>query len=125
MPNVLWVALGGALGSAARYMLSDLVQRATTLYLPVGTFVVNVAGSMLVGVLTGITLASDPLEHEGVRLFLIVGFCGGFTTFSAFSHETYALIRAGQVGWAGLNAGAHLAAGLVAVWLGLAAARAL
>jgi len=120
--NVLWVAIGGALGSAFRYLLSDAVQRSTTLYLPVGTFVVNVLGSFAVGLAAGVTVGRDPVEHEGFRLFLIVGFCGGFTTFSAFSHETLALLRAGQAGWAGLSVTAHLLAGLVAVWLGLSLA---
>ncbi len=125
MGNVLWVAAGGALGSAARYLLSDTVQRATTLYLPAGTFVVNVVGSLIVGLLTGILLAREPGPSEGVRLFLIVGFCGGFTTFSAFSQETYALLRAGQVSWAGFNVAGQVLAGLVAVWAGLALAKAL
>lgn len=122
MTNLLWVAAGGALGSACRFLISDAVQRATTLYLPVGTFVVNVLGSFLVGLLAGITLGRDPVEREGFRLFLIVGFCGGFTTFSAFSHETFELMRAGQLGWAGASATGNLVAGLLAVWLGLALA---
>jgi len=121
--NLLWVAAGSALGSACRFLISDAVQRATTLYLPVGTFVVNVLGSFLVGLLAGLTLGRDPVEHEGFRLFLIVGFCGGFTTFSAFSHETLALIRAGQGGWAALSVAGQLGAGLFAVWVGLSTTR--
>jgi CrcB protein len=91
--SVFLVAIGGALGSVMRYWLGGTVNRATHLF-PAGTFTVNIVGSLLVGMLTGLMMNAQ--THPNVRPALIVGFCGGFTTFSTFSMETVGLAMGGQ-----------------------------
>lgn len=92
--TILLIALGGAVGSVFRYLLVDVVQKATHASFPVGTLTVNVAGSILVGVLMGWAMNSPVSPY--FRPALIVGFCGGFTTFSAFSIETVGLLVGGE-----------------------------
>jgi CrcB protein len=99
--SILLVALGGALGSVVRYLLGGWINRQTHVF-PAGTFTVNVLGSLLVGVLTGLMMHTQ--THPNVRPALIVGFCGGFTTFSTFSMETVALAQGGEIGVAALYA---------------------
>jgi len=91
----MWVALGGALGSVARWGVSGAVQRWTGTAFPWGTFVVNLVGSLLIGVVTALAL-ERALVPPAARLFLVAGILGGFTTFSALSYETFALLRDGQ-----------------------------
>ena len=95
MSAVWLVALGGALGSVARWGLSGLVQRASGSALPLGTFAVNAVGSLAIGMLGALALQRS-LVAPHARLFLITGLLGGFTTFSALSYETVALLRDGQ-----------------------------
>ena len=114
MSRILFVALGGALGCVARYLLSGLLQRASGF--PVGTLAVNVLGCLAAGVLLGL-LETKGLG-EDITAFLMPGLLGGFTTFSAFGAETMSLWRAGATGLAMLNAGANLVGGLGAVWAG-------
>jgi len=121
--RLLIVAAGGALGSMARYVISGAVQRYTTPYLPTGTFVVNLVGCLLVGLAVGLAVSRPTVVSVNVRLFLVVGVCGGFTTFSAFSYETLELMRANEMWQAGVNIAGQLLGGLVAVWTGLALAR--
>lgn len=113
--NILLIALGGAVGSVVRYLTVEAVQRATHVF-PLGTFVVNVIGSFLVGVLTGILMNTQ--THPMVRPALVVGFCGGFTTFSTFSMETVGLINGGEAGKAALYVGASLLFCLLGAGLG-------
>lgn len=121
--RLLIVAAGGALGSMARYVVSGLVQRYTEPYaLPTGTFAVNLVGCLLVGLVVG--LATRPaVVSVNLRLFLIVGVCGGFTTFSAFSYETLELLHANELWQAGVNVAGQVVGGLIAVWAGLGLAR--
>jgi CrcB protein len=120
MTRVLIVAAGGAIGSALRYLLAGSVQRFATF--PAGTFVVNAVGCLLVGFLAGLAFERGTLTPN-TRLFLIIGVCGGFTTFSAFSYETLELIRTGEFLRAGVNGGGQLIVGLAAVWTGLVLSR--
>lgn len=91
----LLVALGGALGSVARYWVG-IWALPISRDLPLGTLVINVVGSLLISVFGTLTLASGRFPApEGVRLFFMVGICGGFTTFSSFSLQTFELLRAG------------------------------
>ena len=116
--TVLAVAAGGAVGTVARY-LAALVAAPVSASLPWGTIAINVAGSFLIGLVGTLTLAQGrfPLP-ETARLFIMVGFCGGFTTFSSFSLQTLDLLRAGAVGRAALNVTASVLLCLGAVALG-------
>ena len=95
MKGWMWVALGGALGSLARWGLSGVVQRWSGTTFPWGTFAVNLLGSLLIGAVTALALERALVPPEA-RLFLVTGVLGGFTTFSALSYETFALLRDGQ-----------------------------
>jgi CrcB protein len=121
---LLWVALGGALGSMARYKLSGLVLHHTIDWrFPAGTFTVNVVGCLVAGLLAGYAEQREVFTAEA-RLFLFTGVLGGFTTFSAFGLETMFLMRRGEWLVAGSNVALSVAAGLAALWLGLHAAAA-
>jgi CrcB protein len=120
--NVLLVALGGSIGAVARYGLAGLVQRFTTPYFPFGTFVVNVLGCFVFGVLAGIAEHRFALGSEA-RAFLLIGVLGGFTTFSTFSYETFQLFRDAEIVRASLNAVGQTAIGLFVLWLGFVLTR--
>ena len=118
MTSYLWVATGGALGSVARFWLSGLIdQRGETF--PWGTMVVNVTGSALIGVLAAL---SEPegrwLVSSELRQFLMIGLCGGYTTFSSFSLQTLTLARDGEWLYAVANALLSVILCLLGVWLG-------
>ena len=119
MRPLLLVALGGALGSALRWMLSGAVQRWTGSPLPWGTFAVNALGSLAIGVITALAL-ERALVSPATRVFLVPGLLGGFTTFSAYSYETFALLRDGQWLAAAGYAGGSVAIGLAAAFGGYA-----
>jgi CrcB protein len=123
MPVWLWVCLGGALGSGARYALTGWVQTASGSLFPWGTLCVNVAGSFLIGLILAATLPA-PNFPTSARLFLTTGVMGGFTTFSAFSWETLVLARDGAVGLAAANAALNLVGCVGACFLGVALASA-
>jgi len=119
----LWVALGGALGSAARYACSTGAARWLGAGFPYGTLFVNVAGSFAIGLLAALVAADGrPLLGSDARAFVLVGVLGGFTTFSSFSLETLELARSGAVGAAAANVALSIALCLGGVWLGLASA---
>ena len=119
----LWiVALGGAIGSVARYALSGAVQRAFPTFFPTGTLAVNLLGCLIVGFVGGLALRPVGLSL-GARLFLVTGICGGFTTFSAFGFETLQLLAAGEFWQASVNVAAQLVGGLLAAWVGIVVSR--
>src|SRR4029079_8567469 len=124
MQRTLLVALGGLAGSVARYWLGGAVQRVGGDVFPAGTLAVNVLGSLFIGLVMTLSLERG-LVNDDTRILLTTGFCGGFTTMSTFSWETLALLREDQWLLAFANTGATLLACLVAVWLGIAVARAL
>ena len=103
LTTCLVVMLGGAIGTFVRYAASVLMLPVSR-ELPWGTIAINVAGSFIIGLVGTLTLAAGrfPLP-ENARLFLMVGFCGGFTTFSAFSLQSLELLRSGALGRAALN----------------------
>jgi CrcB protein len=117
--NCLIVMAGGALGTLARYLLSVLAQPVSR-DLPWGTILINVAGSFVIGTLS-FAQGRYPLS-EGARLFVMVGICGGFTTFSSFSLQTLELMRAGAMLRAGLNIALSVLLCLAAVAIGHALA---
>lgn len=119
----LWVALGGALGSVARYACSSLAVRWFGNSFPWGTLFVNVSGSFAIGVLAALVTADGrPLLGSDARAFAMVGVLGGFTTFSSFSLETLNLVRSGAVGAAAGNIALSVVLCLAGAWLGFAAA---
>jgi CrcB protein len=121
----VWVAVGGALGSVARFALANAMVVATGSEFPWGTLLINVLGSFVIsffGMLTG-TWPRFAVPYE-VRVFVTVGLCGGFTTFSSFSLQTIDLIRTGQAGRAGVYVAASVILCLAACALGFAAAAA-
>jgi CrcB protein len=114
-----WVALGGALGSMARFGLANAVTALTGPQFPWGTLLINVGGSCVIGWFGTLTGSRGTVSvPPDIRIFVMVGICGGFTTFSAFSLQTMNLVHNGQVARAGLNVGASVALCLAAVWLG-------
>lgn len=111
----LAVAIGGALGSLARWRVGLALNPLGSQALPLGTLAVNVVGGLLVGALVW-RFASQP--HDEMRLLLITGFLGGLTTFSTFSAESLALVQSGRAGAALLHSAAHLLGALAAAALG-------
>ena len=122
MQQTLWIALGGALGSVARYWIA-LWALPVSRSLPWGTIGINIAGSFLIGFFGTLTLEGG--RHpapEWARLFVMVGICGGFTTFSSFSLQTLDLLRGDAWGRAMVNVGLSVLLCLAAVTAGHAAA---
>ncbi len=118
MKQVLFVGLGGAAGSMLRYLTHVITMKYYAASFPLATFMVNVAGCFIAGLIFGLT-AQETTEAQNLKLLLITGFCGGFTTFSAFALENAGLMNSGNTITAVLYTIASLAAGLLAVWIGL------
>jgi CrcB protein len=112
------VALGSAIGGVARVVLGNAVQTRVGGAFPIGTFVVNATGSLLLGFLMRYTLASPVVSLE-MRAMLTTGFCGGYTTFSTFSYETLTLIEAGDYRRASLYAAASVVLAIIATLVGV------
>jgi len=122
----LWIAIGSALGGVARYWCSGFVADLYGQTFPWGTLVVNVVGSFIIGFFGTITGPDGRLLVGSVaRQFVMVGLCGGYTTFSSFSLQTLNLVRDGEWVAAGWNIGLSVALCLFAVWLGHISAAAL
>lgn len=122
MNAYLWIALGGALGSMARYATGIYVGRWLGSGFPWGTLLINIVGSFLIGVFAeSFALRWD--TSQVTRAFLIVGICGGYTTFSTFSLDMVTLFNRGEAVAAATYAGASVALGLAALYAGLHAVR--
>ena len=119
MRNLLLIGLGGFLGSIARYLVSRLNIYIDFFSIPFGTLLVNILGSFLIGFLTGIADKSVLLTVQW-RMFLMVGLCGGFTTFSTFSGENLMLLHNGQYFSIILYTALSIFLGFTAVFLGFA-----
>ncbi len=123
LTQALLVGAGGFVGSILRYALSGLVHRVYPFAsFPFGTLAVNVVGCLAIGLAAGLA-ETRQVMGSGLRLFLWIGLFGGFTTFSTFGYETFALVREGATVKAGANVILQVAVGLTAVWLGHALSR--
>jgi fluoride exporter len=120
MLTYLWVALGGALGTTARYWLSTVVARAFGETFPWGTLIINVTGSFVIGFFAALTGPDGRVfASSTVRQFVMIGICGGYTTFSSFSLQTLNLMNDGEWTRAGANIGLSALLCLIAVWAGV------
>jgi len=117
MRQLLFIGLGGFIGTIARFGVSKLNLYWHVLSIPMGTLTVNVLGSLLIGFLVGISEKSDIMSPD-LRLFLMVGVCGGFTTFSSFSNENLMLMQNGQFLTAFMYTASSILFGFLAVYLG-------
>ena len=119
MITYLWIAIGGALGSVARFALSNATARVMGESFPWGTILVNISGCFVIGLLAVTTdvggRVSTPTD---IRQFLLIGVCGGYTTFSSFSLQTLNLIREGALAGALANVAISVIACVAAVWIG-------
>ncbi len=119
MITYLWIAMGGAFGSMARYASSNLVAAQLGGSFPWGTLLINILGSFVIGVFAALTGPGGRLYvSNDARLFVMVGICGGYTTFSSFSLQTLDLMNDGAWLRAGLNVVGSVALCLLAVWIG-------
>jgi fluoride exporter len=119
---LLWIALGGALGSVARFVSVRGVQSLLGDASPWGTATVNVVGSFAMGFLVAF-LARKLADHEGLRFFLTTGFLGGFTTFSAFSQDVVQLMQGGETATAAVYVLISVGLSIAACFAGLAVAQ--
>lgn len=115
--NILYVSIGSVLGGISRYLVSYF----TAIYyigkFPIATFLVNLIGSFIIGILFGI-IDKNHVFAEEIRLILVIGFCGGFTTFSSFSLETFNLIKNNDFVIAFLYIGLSVVLGLSLTFIG-------
>ena len=118
LTDMLLVGSGGFLGSIARFKIGGyILHRSPQLLFPLGTFVVNLVGCIVIGLLAGMAARSEFPDYNW-KLFLITGLLGGFTTFSAFGLESFILIKQQEYSWAAVNLVASPCAGVAAVFIG-------
>ena len=118
--HLLWIALGSALGGSLRYVVNWLALQVSVDAIVFSTLVENLGGSLLIGYLAGLWAGGGAAGlHPHKWHFWITGFCGGYTTFSAFSGQVLSLIENGHANLAGLYAAASVGFGVIAVWAGL------
>lgn len=122
LKQILLVGLGGGLGSILRYLTSLLTEKYNTSIFPFATFTVNILGCFVIGLLIG-WVGQNIHENQSLKLLLITGFCGGYTTFSAFASENLALMQNHYYGTAILYSLASIIIGILAVWVGLTIAK--
>ena len=117
----LWVAIGGALGSVARFWINGLVSEKFGATFPWGTLAINVTGSFVIGIIGALAIPEgrmDSPSRQFVTQFLMIGICGGYTTFSSFSLQTLNLLREREWLYAGGNVILSVVLCMLAVWLG-------
>jgi CrcB protein len=117
--HILLVGAGGFLGSIARYITTISIDKKLNSFFPYGTLTVNLLGSFFLGVILAVVLKKSGTTAEQWKLLIGTGFCGGFTTFSAFAFENVSLFEARLAGTALIYTALSLAFGVVAVWAGM------
>lgn len=120
--NIIYVMLGSAIGGGCRFLVSKVVTENTASVFPWGTFAVNLAGSLLIGILFGLAERGVSLSPQ-MKALLITGFCGGFTTFSTFAHENYLLLNDSRFWIVFLYASLSFVLGLLLAYIGHALMR--
>lgn len=120
--NILLVFLGAGFGGATRYLLSGIVQKLAPSFFPYGTLSVNIIGSIILGLLI-FAFDEKGLSNPSIRLLVGVGFCGGLTTFSTFSFETFNLLRDTEFFLAGLNILLNVVLTILGIFIGYLIAR--
>ena len=118
MKNLIIIGVGGAFGAVARHLVGAFVVRHVSWGFPLGTFLVNLSGCFIIGLLYGLALRYSWLTLEW-RLFLITGICGGYTTFSSFSFESISLVRQGNYTYFFLYVLGSVILGLLATVIGI------
>lgn len=116
--TLMLVALGGGVGSVLRHLVSKAVYKWFPTFIPVGTFVVNVLGCFVIGLLYGLALRNTSCQGD-IKVLLMTGLCGGFTTFSAFALENVSLLQSGEYMQAALYISASVVMGVLAVFGGI------
>jgi len=117
MKNFLLVFIGGGFGSGLRYLIGKYVNSSLGSF-PIGTFTVNIIGSLLIGLILGYAAKENSLSQNQV-LLLATGFCGGFTTFSAFANENFQLLKTGDIMQFSIYTISSIVVGLIAVFIGI------
>lgn len=117
MRIIFLIGIGGGMGSIARYLVQKWVEEVYLKSFPLATFLVNVIGCLLIGVIAGLAAKGNYFTPQ-LRLFLVTGVCGGFTTFSTFAFENAVLVKNGNYVLLGLYVAASVIAGIMAVFLG-------
>jgi len=115
---LLFIGVGGFLGSALRFVVQQYTDRLFSTSFPVGIFLINIIGSFLIGIIFGLALEKNILSDE-MRLFLATGFCGGFTTFSAFSFDNLKFLQTADYAQLIAFSGGSVVLGIFAAFLGI------
>ena len=118
MKTILYIAVGGGIGSVLRYLTGLLAGKYCSSVFPYGTFLANIIGCLLIGLFVGYFEKNALLSKE-LKFFLVTGLCGGYTTFSAFSNENVQLLQNNQMGMALLYTALSVVIGFTATWAGL------
>lgn len=116
--TILIVGAGGFIGSVMRYLVQIFIEKDLSTTFPWGTFVANITGSLIIGIVFGLAEKGDLLSSEW-RMFLAVGICGGFTTFSSFAYNNLMMIKEQSFGQLLWNVGGSLFFGILAVYIGI------
>lgn len=122
--NILIVGTGGFIGSVLRYLVQHFIEKGMESTFPLGTLIANIAGSFIIGIVFSLADKGNLMTAEW-RIFLTVGICGGFTTFSAFAYNNFTMLRENAIGQLLWNVGGNLFLGIFAVYLGVILVRAI